>query len=213
MTQALTLPGMEAEARSRELSQFFTPVELATRIWEWSGALRASGGLRVLEPSCGSGNLIAGMVAAGVTPRSLLAVELDARQADLCETRFAGREWLRVQRGSFLDDELVPRERVADLAVMNPPFEDNQAVAFCAKALDLCDRVIALLPADIFYTAGRVPFFLQYAVHRRVNISWRPNFGGGSGGQTNFVVLELRKRAGGRALELGQPQTLTEEWW
>ena len=211
MSAALTLPGMEAEARSRALSQLFTPVDLAARIWEWSGAARASRPLRVLEPSCGSGNLIAGMLEAGVTPGHLLALDIDPRMVAFTVARF---EATGLRFGArcvdFLErDWELPAHRF-DLAVMNPPYEGNQATAFCARALELCDRVIAILLADCFYTAGRLQFWREHAVHRRVNLSFRPKFGA-EGGQINSVVLELRKRR--HVLELGEPQTVHEEWW
>lgn len=208
----LTLPGMEAEARSRKLSQLFTPVELAQRIWEWSGAPRASGPLRVLEPSCGSGNIIAGMLAAGVVPATLQAIDNDLRMVVATRDRFQHGPLQGRIHHHCCDFLTWKTEQRFDLAVMNPKYEGNAAIRHCARALEVCDRVIALLPDDVFYTAGRVPFFLKHAVHRRVNLSYRPKFGA-EGGQINSVVLELRKRPGGHVLALGEPQTVSEEWW
>ncbi len=120
---------------------FETPRDLAARAAELASIER---GMRVLEPSAGTGRLLDAILAAGAEPADVTAVEISDALASRLRRRYALD---LIRQGDFLAiaGELPTFDRV----VMNPPFVDGvdvrhiltarallaaggQLVAFCA---------------------------------------------------------------------------------
>lgn len=133
-------------------SQWFTPQPIADRMMRWSGLAPIR---TVLEPSAGSGNLVhsatrsrrpEGMCEILGSARSntlVTAYELDPYYVEKLSHRFAGDAGVDVRQGSYLD--APGPEELFDLGLMNPPFEDGLDGVFLAKAMDECQRIIALV--------------------------------------------------------------------
>jgi Dimethyladenosine transferase (rRNA methylation) len=121
------LPGLDGETRSRDLSQWYTPPKLAKRIVAWS---LARDGDCVLEPSAGQGALVKPLLERGC---HVDAWEIDpGNAAALGELAHAG---LTVCEADFLASPGWGCSFRYDLAMLNPPYEDNQ---------DVCDRLAIL---------------------------------------------------------------------
>ena len=138
----LTLPGLDTAQRHREdadASQWFTPLPIARRMVAWAVSIKPSS---IIEPSCGSGNLIAACRERW-SNAVIEGVEMDPHYADACRQRFSDVAWTYVFTASFFDWEMVGGPH--DLCVMNPPYEDGLDGRFLAHAMDLSQRVIALV--------------------------------------------------------------------
>lgn len=201
------MPGFEAEERKPELSQWYTQPELAERMWRWAWR---PGIRRVLEPSAGSGNLIAPIVASRALefpfnqPNfDVHAMEIDPTKAVALRARFPG---ITVFCGDFLK---VPSHGIAyDLVEMNPPYEDGQDVEHIDHALNFAPRVVALVLHQILFAQSRRPFWTERArILRGVRLSKRPKFGP-EGGERDFVIVELERRTTPAATDHEQ-----WEWW
>lgn len=201
----LALPGIDTLPPARErraaLSQWFTPARIAKRMALWAGDVD---GL-VLEPSAGDGALVNAWQSLddAFPPRPVVAVEIDI---NFC-----------AEHGWRCEDYLTraaPPERYA-LALMNPPYEGGLDGAFLAKAMDECDRVIALIRLAALAGAGR-----HADVWRRVEenrdgwwmpglaiFSSRPSFDGPIDGsaKSDFVCVKLSR--------VGAPERTAVEWW
>jgi 16S rRNA A1518/A1519 N6-dimethyltransferase RsmA/KsgA/DIM1 with predicted DNA glycosylase/AP lyase activity len=119
-------------------SQWFTPMWLARRIARW---VPAHARTRVLEPACGSGNLVAALLE--VDPKQqVVALELDPRMAEQarlrCGVDVVCHDFLKVQAC-----DLPP----CDLAVMNPPFEGNGHLEFVKHALKFVPAIVGVFPS------------------------------------------------------------------
>ena len=68
-----------------ELGQFFTPAELTIKMIESYGEDFTKH--FVLDPCCGSGNLLAGCIIAGVDPSNIFGNEYDPRMVHACRER------------------------------------------------------------------------------------------------------------------------------
>lgn len=122
-----------------DMSQWFTPRSIAPRVVAWAGAVQPDS---ILEPSCGSGNLIAACRERW-THATIEAVEFDPFYVEKARDRFAHDVRVNVFGGSFLDVQPIGDEH--DLCIMNPPYEDGIDGKFLARAMDVSDRVIAIV--------------------------------------------------------------------
>lgn len=118
----------------KSLGQFYTPADVASRMVD-EAYLKP--GLRILEPSCGDGRIIAEVFKAlphgADTFRDFLAVELDVKTADKVRETF-GMPHFRVRRADFL--ELLPSNFTPfDRVLMNPPFNDGADIKHIEHAL------------------------------------------------------------------------------
>jgi predicted RNA methylase len=203
--------------RSKALSQWFTPKELAERVAEWA---RVHGGcsctdpfcnipterpMRVLEPSAGNGALVRPLIAAGAI---VTACEIDERYAaDL------GREkgsWGWVHICDFLERKPTDMGPY-DLCVMNPPYEDGQDVAFILHALKFAPRVVGIFTDRILFGVERKEGLWSQVRPTRIAFQSRRPF---KGAQTDYVVAELVRSTPegyGRVTPIAQDVTL--EWW
>lgn len=186
---------MTAAARRR--SQFFTPEWLARRMAGW-----VPRDARVLEPCCGPGNLIEALVADGHPFHFIHAIEIDAKLMYRARERFPGRlapndpafrigDFFHLTRGLY---------ECFDVVLMNPVYENNLALEFVLRALELAPVVIALVPTDFVYTQERDARL--WATHgkitRRAELPVRVKFVG-AGGQHEHVVLRIERRSSVRA--------------
>ena len=88
--------------------------------------------MRILEPACGSGNLIRPLLSGGHRARDITAIELDEGWANHCRARFDNEVVVKVC-GDFLSDDWGR----FDAVVMNPPFENGLHAAFLEHAFTI----------------------------------------------------------------------------
>lgn len=113
-----------------ENQQFFTPPAVANMMMN---RLREKGSLAnmtVLEPSCGSGNLLGALIAAGVDPRLINAVEIDPELARATKQAYPE---VHILDADFMTLGAV---RSQDLVAMNPPFTNRQDIDHVTRALE-----------------------------------------------------------------------------
>lgn len=203
----LSLVAVEAVAPTgdAESSQWFTPPELAARIVEWAGV---TPGLRVLEPSAGIGRFVRPLLRSGA---HVVAIERDSRCFEVLRVEhrvIVGEHRLAAILADFLS---VP-VNAADLAVMNPPFEDGAMEAHVMRALEWAPRVVALLPAAFVGGQGRyLQVWRHVRLQRVIHFTTRPSFGGDQSGKRDFAVFELLRRREPR--KPGEADLASVEWW
>ena len=206
MTQT-TIEG--AGAQKRELSQFFTPADLAERIVEWAlvryGEL-VERRLEVLEPSAGRGALVKPLLARGI--------QVNAFDIDPDNVRALSRlegEGLEAQVQNFLEIDLHEDGVPYDLAVMNPPFENGQAEAHIMHALKWADRVVAHVPLTTLEgKARRESLWSKVRLHRLAVCASRPKYGA-KGGATAMCTIDVTSNGG--AMGVCQWRDVTVEVW
>lgn len=191
-------PPMRAES-----SQWFTPMSIARRMAAWVAPHQ-----RVLEPACGSGNLIAALLERGHDPSLILGVELDPAWATHTSERFDHR--VNVHCVDFLEWE-CPVE--FDVCLTNPPFENAAHAAFVERALELAPHVIGLFPSSIEYGEDRDAVLWQKLamVTRRARLPGRVKYGGAFSASFDSCVLKIGRRATVRSPE--QTAVVVEEVW
>ena len=197
------LPKLEnVEKRRPELSQWFTPSSVAERLWEF--ACRDGYPGSVIEPAAGRGALIRPLLEQDARAR-VVAYEIDPVHADEMWLEFGDRVEVRCQ--DFLAHD-VPKN--FDLCLMNPPYENNQDVAFILKGLDVADRVAGVFRADVFHSQGRCERLWDAGVYvvrgARARSRWK--FGGNHSPSKNYVALEL-----GFAASTKMSRLERWEWW
>lgn len=112
--------------QKRNAEQFFTPADLAARM----AKMAVQRGDHVLEPSAGMGVLIRAALDRGA--EFITAVESDAILAGVLESmvpKHGSGLWL----GDFLQWKPVARAPI-NVALMNPPFSNNQDIAHVQRA-------------------------------------------------------------------------------
>lgn len=202
----------EDEARDASKSQWLTPVWLADRLAEWV-MTHATRPMSVLEPSAGTGNLIAALARFQLPLSWLAAYEIDSSFADqlqhACDLLSCSHA---MSTGPESGDFLAARvTQDFDLCVMNPPYEGNQDVAFVTRALEHCDRVVGIFASRILHSQGRAEFWRWHDVMRMAVLSVRPQFGGDSSPKTDFCALDIRRRLVPR--KQGEASCAAIEWW
>lgn len=192
------------------LSQWFTPAWLARRLASW-----VPRGVRVLEPSCGGGALIEGLLRAGHSPMDITGIEIDPEQAAHCEARFEATETrgrpVMVMRGDFF---AIPWEAdSAGCVVMNPPFEDNAHMRFVLRALELAPMVVGVFPASFEFgkERDRELWATRGVVTRRARLPERVDYGGTQSPSFDSVALCIERRFAPRVHN--ERQLVCEEVW
>jgi SAM-dependent methyltransferase len=189
-------------APSEALSQWFTPQWLARMLArEWLEAKRSL----VLEPSAGTGNVVAELVEAGAW---VTACEIDPHLVKKLRSRFRGKD-VEIVPGDFLARP-APK---ADVCVQNPPYEGRLDERFIMHVLNGgTPSTIALLRLNVLCGRNRYDdLWTQVAVTRAANLIDRPDFGGVYTAMTDFVVLELERRK--RTRKSGSFDRVKMEWW
>ncbi len=117
---------------------FPTPPEIASRMVQLADI---QPGHRVLEPSAGTGNLLAPLIGMKI---EVTAVEINSKVCQKLRRRFPGEDMiLDADFLKFTEQQLGTFDRI----VMNPPFEngaDIKHIRFAASLLDTGGRLVAL---------------------------------------------------------------------
>lgn len=191
-------------ARDAALSQCFTPLWLARRLVRW---IRP--GSRVLEPACGSGNLIAALLERDEAAH-VEGVELDLRWVEHVRARFNHR--VRVLHHDFLT---LPREVLGafDVTLMNPKFEDDMHTQFVLRAFDFAPVVIGVFPSSFEFGQARDNklWSTRACVTHRARLPERVDYGWGRGTDFDSVALRIIERR--RDRRPGEQREVVEEVW
>jgi len=197
---------------SPALSQWHTPAWIARRIAEWVPA-----GARVLEPSCGGGNLIAALLDVNPTAQ-VSGIELDKAWADRCRDRFG--DMVSVTHADFTSRTSLGKPYFVgqmaglfDCVLMNPPFEAGLHAKFLEIALEMAPMVLAILPVAIEFGEERDRSFWasKGRVMRRARLPERVKYGGDSQASFETVALRVERRAYLRVP--GELSAVVEEVW
>lgn len=143
------------------LSQWMTPAWAAEMVVEIALGEATETGV-ILEPSCGTGRLLAAI------PNAIeaIGVEIDPRLADVA-SKATGRQ---VVIGDFRTVRLPVTE--AALLVANPPFDMEVFDGMANRAHDILvqnGRMVAILPAYAFQTSSRVlKWNSRWTLHQRM---------------------------------------------
>jgi type I restriction-modification system DNA methylase subunit len=78
-----TMYGTLTEKERKNLGAFYTPPALVIKMIEKFENLEGD----IVDPCCGSGLLLSGIVIAGADPKKVYGIELDEGQAELCRNR------------------------------------------------------------------------------------------------------------------------------
>lgn len=178
-----------------ECSQWWSPMWFAMLAAAW-----VPRGGRVVEPSCGSGNLIEALLRLGHRAEDIVAVEKDPAWADFTRARFEGR--VQVICGNFLSAEVRAQIGSCDSALTNPPFEDGLHEQFVTLLIEmLIPCVVGILPHSIEYGLDRDRDLWPLAyVARRARLPGRVKYGGDHSASFETVCLQIKRRTAPRVL-------------
>lgn len=191
------------EQRRLDLSQWYTPPDLAAKIWQFADGARAR---TILEPSAGHGSLI--MPSAPAHVAKWTAHDVDPNNVAFLRAAFPG---LDVRPLDWID---APDPGRFDLAIMNPPYEGDQDVEHVLKAIRHCDRVVALLRSAFEHSGSRWEAFWRWVTcSRKVTLAGRPRFGGAGSPVSDFKVFEFVGGVRSIPREHGDPVACIECTW
>lgn len=171
--------------RKEELDQWFTDPELAKEFVEWCGLKSTD---RVLEPTIGSGELVAEIIKTGA---SVDCFEMDMEWVAYCRDRFPGLHindacnFLSLERPSVL----------YDVCVQNPPLSDGDDGVFLVETcLHWARRTCSIVQTKVFHSdRRREELWNKVTVSRIKFLSSRPSFGRGSP-MGDFSFIEIMPR-------------------
>ncbi len=191
-------------------SQWFTPMWLARKLASWVQPNQL-----VLEPSCGTGNLIAALLEQGHPPNRICGVERDQRMAEFARARFDDKV-----RITWCDFFTPGHHRMPgwDVVLGNFPFEDNEHLYFTRDALLIAPAVIAIYPSSFEFSQERDAqlWATKGVVRRRARMPERVRYEGGAtstagSGSFDSVALKIARRHGPR--RTGEVLDVREECW
>lgn len=206
MTEQAWLVGMEGEQRRVDLSQWYSPPDLAEWLWGWAQRGLDGDPASVLEPSAGNGALLRPLLKdADPTLRRCTAVDADPRNVLLLdELAMLSRDVeLDVLQGDFM--AMRPTHR-HDLCLQNPPYEADQDVDFILRGLVWAPVVVGVYRAAILDGQARFDRLWQHVTVERGARLGRVQFGGDYTPQGDYVALQLE--AGGAQ----RGRSRLEEW-
>ena len=126
-------------------------------------------GMRIVEPSAGRGSLVRALLAAGVLPRDIVAVECNQDRAKMVSD--LGVETVCGFWGS--DIVLEPPDRI----IMNPPYsfaEDH--IRYACQVVKPGGMVVALVRLAFLAEGGCRASFRKDVPHSRLEMVKRPSF-------------------------------------
>lgn len=93
----------------RELDAFFTPPELTIKMIEKFESIENK---TILDPTCGTGNLLAACIIAGANPEMIYGNEFDPSFVKLCQERLGklGVPYYHIHQGDALKKECLDIE-------------------------------------------------------------------------------------------------------
>lgn len=185
---------------------WWTPPALASKVAAWAGI---DGRTRVVDLGAGLGAL---SVAALELGAFVTSIEIDKRLFNRMGDRLDEHErWAGVGGDVFVSelDRLC-----ADVAILNPPFEDDLPERFIMRALDFAPRAVAIVPVNVACGSARARDLWSRVIQtREARLARRPSFDVlGKNGQRDIVVIEVARRAD-RARDLGEADVVRVEYW
>lgn len=195
----------------RSRSQFFTPAALAQRLWQWARPPHSStpARLRLLEPSAGLGALLGPAAASSQPFACIAAYEIDPVNVAHLRERFGTR--VDVYDTDFLAEARMGALGRFDLALLNPPFENDGDIDFARECCKVSTHACGIFPTRMLHSQRRAEFWRWHDIRRAAVMSRRPQFGGPMGGKTDFLALDLSART--HARRQGEAHTTNVEWW
>lgn len=148
----------------QDFGQFDTPPELAQVVVELADI---KPGMKVLEPSCGIGNLVAAVIAEAGGGASVFGYEIDPKRHAECVTRhFSAFGAGSLGLGDFL---AVKPEPVFDRVVMNPPFARQADIEHVEHALHFLrpgGRLVSIMSASVGFRLNQRSALFRLTVSR-----------------------------------------------
>lgn len=176
------------------VGQFWTPRPTAEHFVRWLGVRP---GMRVIDVGAGMGALSYAALDRGAR---VMAVEVDPALVERIRTPLERSGAVVVHQ-----DVLAPMDRRQvtfdaagyshDVALSNPPWEEDLPERFLERMLTLAPRAGAIVPSSFMFGVERAKFWRHVSVRRLKHLMRRPNFGGPwSGGKRDVVFLEITGR-------------------
>jgi SAM-dependent methyltransferase len=190
------------------VGQFWTPPAVARQFARWAG-IRP--GLRVVDVGAGMGALSYAALELGAR---VVSVEVDEALVERIRAQLERRGATVVHR-----DVLAPLDRRQvtigcgyshDLAISNPPWEQDLPELFVERALaQLAPRVAAIVPVNMLAGVRRSRFWRSVQILRLKVLPRRPHFAGRKAGMRDVMFVEVVARrvcgeADHVALEVGE---------
>lgn len=177
-------------AVAKDLQFYGTPAKVIDDILRHKFSASGLAGKRVLEPSCGEGAIMEGLVRAGANADDMLGIEVD-----LGRVMKSRRKRFDVLHANFLE---VATPKLFDMVVMNPPFYGQHYAKHVRHAWSLLapgGTLVAILPATARYDHGLLDDLVKEGGHR-YDGAWHDLPVGSfseSGTNINTTVLTLHK--------------------
>jgi predicted RNA methylase len=172
--------------KKQELGYFPTPPAVVKRLLEIA---QIEPGMRVLEPSAGTGNIVRVLIDAGA---HVTAVEIDQNNCLVLQRDQAITGGIDILHGDFLIYNWPDKfERV----VMNPPFAKNVAPAHVLKALTFLKpggRLVSVMPSSVTFRTDTLNRMVRAAVEAGGSIEALPEDSfAESGTNVNTVIVTM----------------------
>tara|TARA_R110002072_G_scaffold298960_2_gene473727 strand:- start:15681 stop:16325 length:645 start_codon:yes stop_codon:yes gene_type:complete len=120
-----------------------TPAALCRRMLEYLSGTTG----RFLEPEAGTGNIIAAMLAAGVSANQITAVEQHGVLAEAARKRFTDNDGVTIKTQCFLEYSQEHSGEKFDYIAMNPPFRKcRQHINAALDLLADVGELVAVVP-------------------------------------------------------------------
>lgn len=169
-----------APTTPEDLSQWFTPRDLATDLVEWAGIKdtpQVTGPPFVLEPSAGDGAFVEPLLLAGCR---VVANDIDPKMVARMTERFGNHPGLiTLEVSDFIDlgSNVGRAPPQFDWVVLNPPYENGQDTAHIALACEIGQRVLALVRTPALHGVERYErIWSRYPVAKVAILPARPSF-------------------------------------
>jgi phospholipid N-methyltransferase len=169
--------------KKQELGFFPTPPAVVNRLLELA---QIESGMRVLEPSAGTGNILKAIIPSA----DKVAVEINPEFIPKLELCGSG---IHVYEGDFLSYNWPDK---FDRVIMNPPFAKNVAPAHVLHALAFLKhggRLVSVMPSSVTFRTDTLNRMVRAAVEAGGSIEALPeNSFTESGTNVNTVIVTLQ---------------------